>query len=136
MGSEMNCGKEEWTKIIWRSKIFAIQFKKYVKDKVPNVTTEETSRKSLSGFLHKYKWSALEPDIYQDIEPDNYFEFRDTKVPDNKQNHNNIKQNYAWEHHERISCKRCWYNHACKHVWRKWWSLNIPDNSREAGEDH
>ena len=62
---------------------------------MPNVTTEETSRKSLSGFLHKYKWSALEPDIYQDIEPDNYFEFRDTKVPDNKQNHNNIKQNFS-----------------------------------------
>ena len=32
---------------------------KYVDDKVPNVTTGDMNKKSLSGFMHTEKWHTL-----------------------------------------------------------------------------
>ena len=55
---------------------------KYAKDTVPNATAEEMNI-YFSGLPHTAKSHTIEPGVSWVIELDDYFEFRDSKVPAN-----------------------------------------------------
>ena len=67
---------------------------KYVNNKIPNITNEETNRKLLSGFPHTEKWHTLNLGLFPEIEPDTYVEFWYPTVPYNSQTQIPIKHNF------------------------------------------